>query len=134
MYFSGETAKRSTSKMLIYCWQIQTQGINMKHIHSHGWGQCPAHAPLSHVLAIEVTASEHFCLKSVGGEGCMDTCSVTSIILQSPDSQISFLDYFCKTFKLSFLVLLGSFSTIEPPVIMQFDFYPWMFDFIFHHL
>jgi len=59
-------------------------------------GDCPAHTPLSHILLIEVTASsEQFLLKRVGGEGVHGhMCSVTYIILQSPDSQMSFLDYF----------------------------------------
>lgn len=63
----------------------------MKRVPSHGWGNCPAHTPLSHILVIELTVYEQFWLKRAGGGGMYGhMCSVTSIILQSPDSQISF--------------------------------------------
>lgn len=109
----------------------------MKCAHSCGWGERPAHTPLSHSSVTEVTASEQFWLKRAGGEGCTDTCarSVTSIILQSPDSRLVFetISAGPSSHQAFILVLLGSFSTAEPPVIMQFNFYPWMFDFTFHH-
>lgn len=85
-------------------------------------------------LVAEVIASEQRWLKRRGGMyGHM--CSTASRVLWNPDSQINFLGYFCRIFKSpSFgFVLWGSFSTLEPPVIMQFNFYPWTFDFTFHH-
>lgn len=81
------------------------------------------------------TGSELLLVKTGTEKEGGSTQSVTSIILQSPESQFSFLDCFYKTFnhQAFILVLLGSFSTAEPPTIMQFDFYPWMFYFTFYH-
>lgn len=82
-------------------------------------GECPAHRALK-------------CLNScssIGWEWCMDMCSVTSQSFRVLTHRFGFLTISAvpSTPQAFILVLLGSFSTVELPVITQIDFYPCIF-------
>lgn len=121
------------------CWFIAGKSkpkvSHTKHVHFHGWGECPAHKPLSHILVIEVTASEQFWLQGQEGRHVW-----TRVLwkVHNPSESWLWLVFWTisagpSSHQAFILLLLGSLSTVEPPVIMQFDFYPWVFDFTFHH-